>query len=397
MVPWCVPPWGWDEFLVTIKCIVSGAVIRGACPAKVAEHVRNFLDIEYAIPLNRGRSAIEVALRAMGIGAGDDVVLPSYICVSVMEAVRRTGARAVFADIGLDLNVNARTVQDAITSRTKCVIVAHLFGRAARIDEIERQLAGTGIQLIDDAAQSFGARCAGRLVGSFGDCGIVSCGPGKSLAGAAGGMFVTNNRDLYERVTAMRLGKESTMDVLHRNVSFWIWRRFRRWTLPFRILLDRVFGPEEEPPHTTCAMSNLDGAIMLQQMRAYARNSERRRLNSEALADALGKLAEFGILAPSPEVVFVKHVLVLSVGFMTVAEAIALLAQDGIEAQGGYHPLHLKIDGPHPNLAVTEDLWNRVLCIPIDLPVRRRGQHLKIRDEYSRWQHGLTGTLRATG
>ena len=102
-----------------------------------------------------------LALRALGLGSGDEVILPSYICRSAVEGVQGVGAVPVFADVGSDLHLTAETVRGAITPRTKAVIVAHLFGKAAPVDRIERSLRGTGIALIDDAAQSLGARCAG--------------------------------------------------------------------------------------------------------------------------------------------------------------------------------------------------------------------------------------------
>jgi dTDP-4-amino-4,6-dideoxygalactose transaminase len=139
--------------------------------------------MKYAIPVNRGRVGIEIALRAMQLNENDEVIIPSYICHTVLDAVLKAGTRPVFADVGPDLHLTPETVKKAITPKTKCVIVPHLFGNIAAIDKIEEMLKGTEIALIDDAAQSFGAKCSGRLVGTFGDCGIVSCGPGKRLQG----------------------------------------------------------------------------------------------------------------------------------------------------------------------------------------------------------------------
>ncbi|HYO92718.1 MAG TPA: DegT/DnrJ/EryC1/StrS aminotransferase family protein, partial [Pyrinomonadaceae bacterium] len=290
-VPWCVPAWGGREFLLTTKCLLMGRVVRGSYPAQAANAVKDFLGMKYALPVNRGRTAIELALRAMRLGADDEVVLPSYVCQSVLDAVKAAGARPVFADVGADLNMTAQTVNAALTPQTKCVIVAHLFGNVAPVDEIEELLKKSGIALIDDAAQSFGARRGKRLLGTFGACGIVSCGPGKTLAGAAGGLLVTNDAELYERAAAaISLKQERARLAAGRTLSFWAWRRFRRYTLPFKNILDRVLPAPDEAAHESCAMSNLDGAIMLAQFEGLEKNTQLRRRNADALFASLGEM-----------------------------------------------------------------------------------------------------------
>ena len=369
-VPWCVPAWGWREFRITAHCLLRGSVIRGSYPQRFAEAVKDYLGLQYALPVNRGRVAIELALRGMDLGENDDVVLPSYICHTVLDAVVKVGANPVFADVGPDLQVTVETVKAAITLQTKCVIVPHLFGNTAPIDEIESLLKGTGIALIDDAAQSLGSRRSARLVGTFGECGIISCGPGKTLAGPAGGLLVTKNRELYKRAVSIPLGQESSALVTRRVLSFWAWRRFRRYTLPFRILLDRMLGPEEEFPSKACAMSNLDGAIAMQQFRELCQNSLQRRRNADGLLLALGTIADYSISDFSQDGMLVKLVLVLPIKGPTADGVINFLADVGVECQKGYVPLHQKMTDVTALLPTSEALWNRVVCIPVDTTLK---------------------------
>ena len=93
--------------------------------------MRSHLRVRYVLPVNRGRTGLELALRALDVGPGADVVLPSYVCRAVLDAVNRIEAHPVFADIGPDLNVTVETVKAALTPQTKCVIVPHLFGWVA--------------------------------------------------------------------------------------------------------------------------------------------------------------------------------------------------------------------------------------------------------------------------
>ena len=367
-VPWCVPAWGLREFLVTAHCIFTGQITDGHYPKAFADAVRDFLGIAYALPVNRGRVAIELALRAMGLSVGDDVVLPSYVCHSVLDAFVRVGARPVFADIGPDLHLTLETVKAVITPQTKCVIVPHLFSKTAPIHELEKMLQGIGIWLIDDAAQMFGSRCSGRLIGTFGDCGIVSCGPGKALAGAAGGLLVTNNRDLYEKAASISLGREKPLAVAQRVLSFWLWRRFRKYTLPFKVVMDRIFGLEEEQPYIACTMSNVDGAIALAQFHSLRNNDQKRCHNAHILLQSLGTMATKNSIHDfSHDNMYIKLVIVLPENGPALNQVISSFANIGIECQGGYIPLHQEMKSVSTSFPSTESLWDRVLCIPVDI------------------------------
>ena len=370
-VPWCVPAWGWKELLHTVKALLTGTIVNGPYPERFGAAVREYLGMRFVIPVNRGRTAIELGLRAMGIGPGDDVLMPSFVCRSVIDAVLSTGATPVFADIDETLNVTAFTVEAALTSKTKCAIVAHLFGTPAAIDEIEVLLTSRGIALMDDAAQALGARCGDRLVGSFGACGIVSCGPGKPLAGAAGGLLLTNDKRLYDRAVAIRLERETTREVRRRAIQFWIWRRLRRYTLPFRILLGRVKGEATEPMHVNAALSNLDGAIALAQFEALARHAVERRRHARTLRDNFSLLSGKLVTDISPGGMVVKLVYLVPETGPTVEEAIDVLARNGIEAQGGYSPLHAPHGGTD-RLPNTNALWQRVLCLPVETRPKSR-------------------------
>jgi dTDP-4-amino-4,6-dideoxygalactose transaminase len=306
----------------------------------------------------------------MDLGRCDEVVLPSYICASVLHAVREVGARPVFADVGPDMQVTAETVSHAMTGRTRCVIVAHLFSNTAPIEEIQRMLAGSGVYLIDDAAQSFGARRDGRPVGTFGDCGIVSCGPGKALAGAAGGALVTNDEEIYRRAAAIKLPWEPARVVASRAISFWFLRRFRKYTLPAEIVLNRLRRPRGEPPHRDCVMSNLDAAIGASQLRRLAETTSQRRQNALKLLEALGPLARFNITDVSEASTVIKIVLVLPPGCISAGEVISAFGRAGVECQRGYRPLHLQDGQWDRRLPVTEALWDRVVCIPVQTELR---------------------------
>jgi dTDP-4-amino-4,6-dideoxygalactose transaminase len=370
-LPWCVPQWGWAELRATLHCIFSFQIVEGSYILRLENAVKNYLDLSYAISVNRGRTAIEIALRAFELKENDEVILPSYICQSVPEAVVRAGARVVFADVGQDLNLTLESIRAVITPKTKCIIVAHLFGKAAPIDEIEKLAKSANIYLIDDAAQSFGGRLGAKLLGTFGDCGIISCGPGKALAGSGGGLLVTNNSSLYERALKTELEPDHAIHVLKRVISFWIWRRLRRYTLPINIIIERIFRSiKKYHSENMYKMANLEAAIALKQVYSLENHAKQRKENGQQIIQALGKLEQYTISDFSSESMFVKLILVFPTEEISPNALIENFAKAGVECQGGYIPCH-HIYNTNLSLSYTDRVWKQVICIPVDSKVTK--------------------------
>lgn len=376
-VPWCVPAWGWNEFYAIISCIFSGHISRGPYIERFSNAISEYLSIPYIILVNKGRYAIEVALVAIGVGKNDDVVVPLYICQSVIEAIERTDAHPVFCDIGPDLHMTEESVKDAITQNTKCVIVPHIFSNTAPIDRIEKFLKGSGIRLIDDAAQLIGSKCSGRLIGTFGDFGIISCGAAKAIAAPAGGALVTRNKALYNKAKSVTLGQENSTRIIFRFISFLMLRRFRKCVLPFRVIFERIFGTKEDIAISRCEMSNLDAAIAHKQLLFLEKNYLRRKQNSEIIVGILGDLWEMNNYVVKPDSEILKVVVVLSRNAPSSDRIIAMLGTVGIECQKGYIPSLQDGGDVLGTLPYTEELWDRVVCIPID--TRFAGPRISLR------------------
>ncbi len=374
-VPSYVPKWGWAEFRIAAQCILTDRLVEGSYPRRLRELVRTELGLPYALTVNRARYAIQLALEAMEIGEGDDVVIPSFVCDAVLVPIRNVGANPVFAEIGPDLHLTADTVGRAITNKTRCVIVPHLFGNVAPIDAIENRLRGTGIHLIDDAAQSFGARCGGRLVGTFGACGILGLGPGKSLAGPAGGMLVTRERELHERAALKAFPRENRMSVLRRIGAFWVWFRFRRYFLGLKPLSDRLLSRSNKSGDQPGRMSNVDAMLAIRQIAVWERNARRKRQQAQRALHVIRADERDCISDLSPSGLALRLVFVLPPGGPTAEASIRFLTKHGIEARKGYEPLHMTEHEVGVPLPATESLAERALLIPISdrlLSSRRR-------------------------
>ena len=146
-----------------------------------------------------GTAALNIAMAACGIGAGDEVIVPTFTFIATIEGVLQAGAVPVFADIDETLCLDPESVKERITDRTRAVVPVHMCGSMARIDEIAALCASAGLVLIEDTAQAIGATFRGRALGTFGDMGCYSFDPVKTITCGEGGAVVTDDRDLYHR------------------------------------------------------------------------------------------------------------------------------------------------------------------------------------------------------
>lgn len=159
----------------------------------------------HGVALSSGTAGLHLGLAALGIGEGDEVILPSFTFIAAANAVLYQRATPVFVDIDpRTLNLTADAVEAAITPRTRAVIVVHTFGCPADLDPILRAAHRHGVRVIEDACEALGAEYRGRKVGAIGDFGVFGFYPNKPITTGEGGMLVTNNRQLAETVRALR-------------------------------------------------------------------------------------------------------------------------------------------------------------------------------------------------
>jgi 8-amino-3,8-dideoxy-alpha-D-manno-octulosonate transaminase len=154
---------------------------------------------EYALGVTSGSSALKIALTALDVGPGDEVICPAFTFMATYEAVLEVGAIPVMADIDDTLNLDPDDIPNKITPRTKAVIPVHMCGAPARIDRIMKVAKKHKLLVLEDAAQALGASFKGKKLGSFGQMGIFSFDHYKTITTGEGGMVITNDLDLYHR------------------------------------------------------------------------------------------------------------------------------------------------------------------------------------------------------
>jgi dTDP-4-amino-4,6-dideoxygalactose transaminase len=187
----------------TVQAVMDrGTFVLGPEVEAFERELARYLGVQHVIGVANGTDAITIALRALGVGPGDDVVVPSFTFYASAEAIATAGARPVFCDVDpATRNVTATTVQAALTDRTKAILAVDLFGCPAPIPELR----GLGVPVLEDAAQAIGGRLGSQRVGALGDIATISFYPSKNLgAFGDGGAIATDDEDLAQTARALR-------------------------------------------------------------------------------------------------------------------------------------------------------------------------------------------------
>ncbi len=192
---------------VILDVVRGGQFILGENVTKIEKEIADLCGAEYAIGVANCSDALYLALRACGVGPGDEVITTPFTFFATAGAIAHTGATPVFCDIDPGtFNIDPSKIEDSITERTKAILPVHLYGQAADMDPINSVAKKHNLYVIEDAAQAIGAKYKGRPVGSLGDIACFSFFPTKNLgAFGDGGMLTTNDPELEERIRMLRV------------------------------------------------------------------------------------------------------------------------------------------------------------------------------------------------
>lgn len=201
LIPHSRPTLGKEEEKAVVNVIRSGNISQKDVVARFEEGFATYIGKKFGVAVSSGLAALHLALLALKIGKNDKVILPSYTCDALLNAVLYTGAQPVITDVAYgDCNITPEQIRSALSLSVKAVIVPHAFGFPARIDEIVR----LGVPVIEDCALSVGARFKEKMVGSFGNISIFSFYATKMLTTGEGGMVVTDDPALADFVRQCR-------------------------------------------------------------------------------------------------------------------------------------------------------------------------------------------------
>ena len=215
MIPAARPLIGDEERAAVDRVMRSGMLAQGPEVAAFESEFGALVDGAHCVAVNSGTSALHLALIAMGVGQGDEVIVPSFTFAASANSVRLAGAEPVFVDIDSDtFCVDPTAVEAAITDRTKAVMPVHLYGHPADMSALGELAGRHGIAVIEDAAQAHAASWQGRPVGTFGSTACFSFYPTKNMTSGEGGMVTTGNA---ETARMLRLLRNQGMEKRYEN------------------------------------------------------------------------------------------------------------------------------------------------------------------------------------
>jgi dTDP-4-amino-4,6-dideoxygalactose transaminase len=278
-----------------------------------------FHGAKFGAPCTNGTQALEIALRAAGVKAGDEVIVPPYTFIATASACVQVNAVPVFADIEPDTyNLDPRAAEAAITDRTTAIIAVHLGGCPPDLDAFRELAKRRGLLLIEDAAQAHGAEWRGRRVGALGDAGTFSFQASKNLNAGEGGIILTDSPEIYDRawslihVGRIRSGGWYQHEILSGNYR----------------------------------MTELQAALLTSQMRRLEAQTQRRNENALYLARQLEEIPGIRPLKRDERVtchayhLFIFRYDATSFGGLPRQEFIRALNAEGIPCSAGYTPLY---------------------------------------------------------
>jgi dTDP-4-amino-4,6-dideoxygalactose transaminase len=342
-----VPDWNRVTYENILRSLFAARIINGPDLDKLRSALIKKIGVKSALLCSSGTAALEIALRACGVGRGDEVIIPTFCCTSVVFPALAVEALPVLADMGEDLNITAETVEASITEKTKAIVVPHLFGNPADIRAIMDLACGRNIRVIDDAAQALGAVVESRPVGSFGDAGVLSFGWEKVCSGIGGGVVGFRNRETVIGSLKKDLPPPGAYATVSSLLSALIWHRWRRWTRPLQPLFNP--GRSRHPDALLSSyrretMANLNAAVASSLLERLTENIAGRRARVKAYRELLGAEERLTLIAHRAGSACLTQVVRIPPsrgGVDLAARVVEALGGAGYEIQGSYVPIHL--------------------------------------------------------
>lgn len=341
----------WDEEDVegateAIKSGMNWAV--GLNIDKFEKMIAKYIGTKYCVVFNSGTSALHTVLLAHGIGKGDEVIVPSFTFIATANAPLFIEAKPVFADIEKEtFGLDPIDVEKKITNKTKAILPIHYGGCSCKIKELKETAEDRNLLLIEDAAESFGAKVGDKMVGTFGKSSMLSFCQNKIITTGDGGAIVTDSRDIYERSKLIRSHG--------------------------RLEISDYFSSIGSMDYITLGynfrMSNIIAALGISQLKKVDKIIEIRRKNAEYLTERLRKEVK-DVIPPNPPDAYYHVYQMYTIIAKQRDELMNYMADKGIMTKIYFAPIHLthfykNVLKYRCKLPVTEEVASQVLTLPM--------------------------------
>ena len=329
---------GLDEVAAVSQVMESGRLAFGPELEQFERDFAVYHGVPGAVMINSGTSALMISLLALGVGAGDEVIMPALTFVGTVNAILATGATPVLVDVNAETaNISITSLKHAITERTKAFIPVHLYGLPARMKDILEVADGGKFKVIEDACEAIGSIQGGLRVGAIGDAGVFGFYPNKVLTTGEGGMIISND-EAFLSVCRSAINQGRSNDDLITCPSY------------------------------SLRGSELGAAIGRVQLASLEQRALERQKIAEVYFESLSSIPKLGVFETTISRSWFTFPVILPQG-IDRDEVMLRLTERGIESANYFPAIHtqlryknfVKVCG---SLAVSEDLGNRVLCLP---------------------------------
>jgi dTDP-4-amino-4,6-dideoxygalactose transaminase len=347
-IPLTKPYFTLDEMTEIQSVLDSGWVSRGPKVQEFEDSVKKMLNINYAVALNNCTAALHLALLSLNVSTNDEVIVADYTFPATGHAVLYCNARPIFADINpKTYNINPASLESNITEKTKAIIPVHTFGQPADMENILKIARKYDIKVIEDAACAFGARYKKQYAGTIGDIGCFSFHARKGITTGEGGMIVTKNKEIAERVLRLSMfGMDSVGS----------------GTTPSAFSIPRFIEVGYN-----YKMSDIHAAVGVAQLKKVDQIIKKRRSLAKYWDDALQTI---DIINPPYVSNNVKHIYQSYVGLVHPKvnrnHLIEYLLQNGIQTQIGTYASHIQpVYDYHEICPQSRDVYERAIALPL--------------------------------
>ncbi len=351
-IPITRPVLGESEERAVVEVLRSGWLVQGPRVGEFERAVADYVGARHAVATSSCTTALHLTLLLHGIGPGDEVVVPSFTFIATANVVRYVGARPVFADVEYRTgNIDPKSIETAITPKTKAIIVVHQLGLAADMDAVDAIARRYGLIVIEDAAPALGAYYKGRRVGSLGHSTCFSFHPRKAITSAEGGMIVTDDASLADQARVLRTHGMSVSDLARHEASKVVIEKYDQLGFNYR-------------------MSDLHAAVGLQQLRRLDQVLADRRRLAERYNQAFGDLDCVRVPFSSAETPHTYQSYMLTIlpeAEVSRDDLMAKLLSVGIQSRRGVMAVHLEscYSEFRATLPVTEMLSSATILLPL--------------------------------
>ena len=343
-IPIAKPVLGKEELEAVKEVFESGMLVQGKKVKQFEEKFAEYTGMEHAIAVTNGTVALDVALKALNLGPGDEVITPAFSFIASSNCILFQNAKPVFADIDpKTFNIDPADAAEKITAKTKAIIPVHMFGQPAKMDALKEIAEDKGIALVEDAAQAHGAEYKGQKAGSMGAMGCFSFYATKNMTVGEGGMVTTNDEELASNARLLRSHGQT--------------QKYHHDTLGYNYRMTEF-----------CAAV---GSVQLQKLDEF---NAKRRKNAQLLTNGIRKFTGLTVPYVDKDVKHIFHQYVLKVEEQYPRgrdELAGLLAEKGVGVAVHYpipmykQPLYLKLGYGDTKCPNAEEACRRVLSLPV--------------------------------